>query len=692
MLSGMELYSEKEKVGVIFDETGIFCKRLSDLGEISLVLISDSECREYRIWKEMMECHHYLESSKLFGRQLKYLIYSSRFEYIGGIGFSSAAWRLEARDRLIGWSDEERRSFLNEVVCNSRFLILPWVKVKNLASHVLSQALSRLVDDWRSRYDCDPALVETFVDANVRSGTCYKAANWTYVGKTKGRGRNDSKHENPLSPKEVYVYELKGGFCRGSLPPTKESDWVEEEFQFAKLPNLSRKKRLLSLVRSFYAQPTENIPTACGGTRAKAQIKGAYRFFSDEKIQMEDILASHYGNTVRRAGKYPVVLAVQDSTSLKYVTHPATKGLGCLSSEEGNIGLMVHDTLALTPDGVPLGLLDLQVWARDPKDHGRKKDRKSKPIEEKESYKWLKSFEAVEKLSEQTEQTIWVSVGDREADIYELFERANSSKTHLLVRSIQNRRIADEAKLWGVLEKENSLGEIVLRLPKNGKRPVRDARLEVRTKKVDIMKPGTKNDFLALWAILVSEPNTSEGEEPLCWKLLTTLDVGNFEQAREKVEWYSARWGVEVFHRTLKSGCKVEDRQFGDAERTKRCLAIDLVIAWRILYLTMLGRNTPDVGCETFLQEAEWSALAHYESCATTSPARPPTLGEAVLLIAAMGGFVRGKGKEPGAQVMWRGLKRLHDMAVMYSILKRVPYRSEIMLAIKGNHASDDYG
>jgi hypothetical protein len=666
---------------------------LSDLGKISLYLIPDCGCSEYKAWKEMMERHHYLGSSKLFGRQLKYLINSSCLGYIGGLGFSSSAWRLEERDRLIGWEDKEREGLLNDVVCNSRFLILPWIKVKNLASHVLSLSLSRLAKDWDKRYGYKPALVETYVDPEIRSGTCYKASNWQYIGKTKGRGRNDIKHEKPVSVKDIYVYELKRGFCQGSPPVKKETDWVENEFEFVRLPNLSRKKRLLSLTRSFYGQPTESIPGACGGLEARAEVKGAYRFFGDKRIQMEALLESHYKKTVQRAEEYPVVLAVQDSSSLNYKTHPATKGLGCLSTKKGDQGIMLHDTLAFTPDGLPLGLLDVQVWSRDPKEHGKVKDRKNKCIEEKESYKWLKSFGAVEKLTEQTRGTLWVSVGDREADIYELFELAKRSRTHLLIRSIQNRITKEELNLWDLLEKEPSLGEMVVQVPKSDKRKAREAILEIRSKRVDIVKPKSRESGgdVELWALLVSERNAPSGEEPLCWKLLTTLEVANFEQAREKVEWYTARWGVEVYHRTLKSGCKVEDRQLGDVEKIKRCLAIDLVVAWRIYYLTMQGRKTPDVSCEAFLEEAEWKTLAYYKNNRPDIEVKPPTLWEAILLIAALGGFTGGKGKMPGAQVIWRGLKRLYDMAVMFSILKRIPYHSEINYALEASMV-DGYG
>ena len=678
MSSGINI-CEKQWDSTSLSEAWADINQLRDLGKVSLCLLPDSNSIEYKFWKDMMEQHHYLGSGKLYGRQIKYLIASSVFGYIGGLGFSSSAWRLEARDSLIGWEDKERELFLNDVVCNSRFLILPWVKVKNLASHVLSLSLSRLSEDWNKRYGNKPSLVETYVDPNIRPGTCYKASNWQYIGQTKGRGRNDINHEKSTSVKDIYIYELKQGFCQGSPPEKKDIDWVDEEFKFAKLPNLSRKKRLLSLTRSFYGHPTESIPGACGGPNARSEVKGAYRFFEDKRIQMETLLESHYKKTVQRSEKYPVVLAVQDSSSLNYKTHLSTKGLGCLSNEKGSMGLMLHDTLAFTPDGIPLGLLDAQVWSRAPEEHGKKKNRSKKSIEEKESYKWLKSFQAVETLTEQADNT-WVSVGDREADIYGLFELAKTSRTHLLVRSIQNRITKEELNLWDLLEQETPLGEMVVQIPKSNKREAREATLEIRVKKVDIIKPQRSKGNVELWGLLVSERNAPSGEEPLCWKLLTTLEVNTFEQAREKVEWYTVRWGIEVFHRTLKSGCKVEDRQLGDAEKIKRCLAIDLVVAWRIYYLTMQGRKTPDVSCDAFLEEAEWKTLAYYKNDRPVLETRPPTLWEAILLIASLGGFVGGKGKNPGAQVLWRGLKRLHDMTVMFSIMQRKPYNPEVLM------------
>jgi hypothetical protein len=612
------------------------------LGQIEIIRVKNWESDVFQYWKEMMEKFHYLKSGSLFGKQIKYLIHSSNIGWLGGLSFSSASWRLEERDMFIGWSDKERKENLHEVICNSRFLILPRIEVSNLASHILSLAIKKVSFDWQNVYGYKPALIETFVDAEKFKGTCYRAANWIYLGKTKGRGRNDRTKKRDLPQKDIYVYPLKNDFYSCEKRSVK-MDWIEEEFQYVNLPNKSRKTRLLSMAHSFFAKPTENIPAACNGV--KADIKGAYRFFSEKKIKMEDILISHYRNTVQRAKAFPIVLAVQDSSSLNYSTHKATEGLGSLSTEKGNLGLMMHDTIAITPEGIPLGALDVQIWSRDPKEYGKSKDRKTKPIAEKESYKWLKSFQAVESLSKGAPETMWVSVGDREADIFELFELANKNQTHLLCRSIQNRITDEEEKLWDGIRNQTPLGQITVQLPKSKKRQARDAQLELRVQSVMLKKPRTRKQFTNLTAILVSDLNTPTGEKPLDWHLLTTLEVTNFSEACEKVEWYTKRWGIEVFHRILKSGCKVEKRQLASADKITRCLSIDLVIAWRIFYLTMLGRETPDVGSDLFFEEAEWKTLMHYKYRSAQIPDAPPSLGEAISVIASIGGFVSDKKK-----------------------------------------------
>jgi hypothetical protein len=152
--------------------------------------------------------------------------------------------------------------------------------------------------------------------------------------------------------------------------------------------------------------------------------------------------------------------------------------------------------------------------------------------------------------------------------------------------------------------------------------------------------------------------------------LLTTVKTGNFEEAVKRVEWYSKRWGIEVYHRTLKSGCRIEDRQLRTADSLEACLGLDMVIAWRIYYMTMIGRETPDLPCTVIFDDMEWKALCCYTNKTPTPPEEPPTLGDAVRMLGRMGGHLgRKRDGPPGTQTLWRGLQRLETAAHIYSIL-----------------------
>jgi len=181
---------------------------LKELGRVELIRVASADSEASRLWNEFMERYHYLGSGPLCGAQLRYLISSAQGQYLGALAFSAAAWRVAARDRWIGWSDGARGENLSKVVCHSRFLILPWVRVKNLASHVLSQSMSRLGADWKERYGFAPVVVETFGESGRFKGTSYRAANWQCVGQSAGRGRQDRARSFSVPHKDVYVYAL----------------------------------------------------------------------------------------------------------------------------------------------------------------------------------------------------------------------------------------------------------------------------------------------------------------------------------------------------------------------------------------------------------------------------------------------------------------------------------------------------
>lgn len=664
------------------------CTSLQDLGEVIVEPVSSRYSKDSAIWNGLLGQMHYLGAGPLCGAQMRYLIRSPEHGVLGGLSFSSAASRLKQRDEWIGWSEGARRANLHKVVCNSRFLIVPGVQVANLASHVLGLSVARLARDWRQRYGYEPVLLETFVDGRRFLGTCYRAANWQHVGQSAGQSTGFQNGKKPGGKKEIFVYPLRQDACRilceeparplvlRGLGQDCES-WAEQEFGGVQVFDGRLRKRLLSLAQDFFMQPGKLVAQACGGSVAKT--KAAYRFLSNKRLDMRLLLQGHVEATVQRAAKHAVVLAPQDTTFLNYTAHPDTEGLGPINTRgDGAIGLVVHDTLAFTPEGTPLGLLDVQCWARDPQEAGKRERRKQLPIEEKESRKWLESYRAVARAQQLCPQTMFVCMGDRESDIHELFHEASKSAQgpKLLVRADRGRqRKVDSDKgepecqhLWDRLAHEPLGGELEIVVPRQGSRPKRTARLEVRFAAVTLKPPqGKRLNPVPVWAVYAREVGApAELKEPLEWLVLTTVELKSFEHAVERLTWYTRRWGIEIYHRVLKSGCRVEDRQLSTADRIENCLALDMVIAWRIHWLTKLGRETPDLPCDVILEQDEWQALCAVVRNAPP-PAQPPSLREATRMIASLGGFLGRKGDgEPGTTTIWRGIERLDGIAIGY--------------------------
>ncbi len=679
--------------------------RLADLGELAVVVVEGARSSSSQRWKALIAAYHPLGYQPLCGRQVRYLVRSSRYGEVAALSFSAAAWQLSARDQWIGWSDAARRANLQKVVGNSRFLILPTVRVPQLASKVLALCTRRLRQDWEQRYGERPVLLETFVDRQRYSGASYRAANWQRVGRTGGRGRNDRQHARARSCKDVYLLPLQEDFRQllgrepgpGEVAPARYAprparspeDWAEEEFGSAALGDRRLERRLQQMARDFAARPQASIPQACG-TRAKT--KAAYRFLDHKGVTMEEILKPHYLATARRVAAHPVVLAVQDTTFLNYSAHPLTEGLGQIgtNSQQGLLGLVLHDTMVYNLERTPLGLVDVQCWARDPAQVGKRERRRELAIEHKESCKWLRSFAAARRLHSDCPNTTVVSVGDREADIYELFCLAAQSPRgpKLLVRACHERVLAQEQQsLWKHLREQPLAGHSEVHVPRRANRPARSATLEIRFAAVQLRAPRTKKSLgvVRLWAVEAREADPPAGVEPIHWTLLTTLEVASLEQAVEKLAWYALRWQIEVYHRTLKSGCRIEQRQLGTAERLETCLAIDLVVAWRITQLARLGRATPDLPCSVFFEEAEWKALVSFVNKSFEPPSQPPTMHAAMRMVAGLGGFLGRKGDgEPGTKSLWLGLQRLDDITWAWCAFS--PFAKNLLVSRQGTY------
>jgi hypothetical protein len=453
----------------------------------------------------------------------------------------------------------------------------------------------------------------------------------------------------------------------------EDEDWAEAEFMGANLGDKRRTERLVRLAKEMAEQPDSSLPVMMVDGAA---LKAAYRFFDNPANEHQEILGSHVQSTCRRMAKEGLVLAVQDTTYLDFSHHPGTSGLGPTTSEFKQ-GLVVHSTIAITPERVAIGVLQQHVWARDAETYAKLPDHKQRKIQDKESYKWLESLECIIELHKGLPETHFVSVGDREADVYDLFLKERPEGVDLLVRAIRDRRIEEDTQryLWPALASSPLAAEVEVWVPSTPKRPTHLAQLEVRWKQITLRPPkhrtSEKLDAATVWAVWVNEPTPPDDAEKVEWMLLTTVPVNSTEAALERMQWYTCRWGIEVWHKVLKSGCRIESRQLDDAENLIRLLAVFSVVAWRILYAGTLARAIPDAPCNLLLEEAEWQALYCTIHRTNILPDHSPTLREAVRMIGRLGGFQGRKSDgEPGAQALWTGFRRLHDLTAMYKIMR----------------------
>lgn len=448
-----------------------------------------------------------------------------------------------------------------------------------------------------------------------------------------------------------------------------------------------RARRLDGLVATLAARPGAR-PAAASGSWAVT--KAAYRFWDAEQVSAAAIRAAHTATTRARVSAEPVVLAVQDTTEVDLTTHRATTGLGPLSAPSRR-GLLLHSVLAVTPAGVPLGLLAQQVWARDAATTGKRHTRRQRATADKESRRWLDGQAAGHTALPPTTQV--VTVADREADIYELFAAPRPAHRDLLIRATHDRRVtpaappaddrtdpdAPAAYLWATARAAPAVGERVVPLPRADDRPAREARLTIRVAPVVLSPPRhhrqrTKLTPVALTAVLAEEAAPPPDVAPVCRLLLTTLPVADLADAERCLDWYKQRWLIERYHFVLKSGCQIEELRLETAERLERALATYCVVAVRVLWLTDQARATPDQPCTVALTTAERQALACTVLGTPTPPAAPPPLGQAVRWIAQLGGFLgRRHDGEPGVRAVWRGLRRLADLTAMWQVLHPVP-------------------
>jgi hypothetical protein len=438
------------------------------------------------------------------------------------------------------------------------------------------------------------------------------------------------------------------------------------------------------VVAAMAKAPTLSISAACGGW---SETKAAYRLLNCKDVTPAALLAPHARAVAERCAGHACVAVSQDTTELDYSQMKETEGLGPLN-EEYRRGFFMHSLYVVSEDGLPLGVLNAEMIIRDDEIFRTSATRKHLPIEEKESYRWVEGYRKTLELARCLPECEVFSISDREGDIFEVFEAwhlagGDGPRAEWIIRANQNRALTgivdeDPAKLFAALERAPVLGEIEFEVrAKTGTKKVKGSTVQtartartvcqtIRAMKITPRPPkrkGGKLQEVSFWAILAEETDPPAGEEPIRWVLLTSKEVTTLKEASRILSLYLRRWDIEVFHRVLKTGCRVERMQLKTAEALVNALVLYAVIAWRILYLTHLGRTCPDMPCSGVFEEAEWRA-----ACAVVRRKKSeaePTLSEFIGIIGKLGGHLgRKRDGPPGPQSIWQGLARVRDFAL----------------------------
>lgn len=454
-------------------------------------------------------------------------------------------------------------------------------------------------------------------------------------------------------------------------------DWVVEELAALSFGDSRLKKRAQTLLTQLSRRAIESIPTACGGA---AETKAAYRFFDNDRVTPEEIHTAHVEMTLARMAEHPIILIPQDTTTLNFSTQYERKDAGP-TTKDSTKGIFLHCAMAITAEKICLGTLSVQQWHREALQKLTRKEQKKRsldtPIEEKESYRWLENYQKANAYASRLPNTLIVSIADREGDIYDIYKEANKifseegAKAHYLIRAKNDRQVCDETgkkrqeKIKSTLKSENPLGQMVIHVSETKNRKAREAHMTVYSKVLCISLPDKQKkseDYqpIKITAVLCTENNPPAGSKAIEWLLMTDLPVVTFEDACEKIQWYVCRWQIEIFFKVLKSGCTIEKLQLTH-KNFSVCLSLYIIIAWRLLYLVMMGRQCPDISCECVFSKEEWQTT-YVVVYRKKPPKIAPALNEMIHMVASLGGYLNRKSDpEPGVKVMWIGLRNMQE-------------------------------
>jgi hypothetical protein len=486
--------------------------------------------------------------------------------------------------------------------------------------------------------------------------------------------------------------------------------WVESEFRTLDLRDKRRDRRVKTIVDQF-AQVAESTPDAC---RDIASLEATYRIANNPAVSPDDILKAHHQASIERTAEHACVILAQDTTPID-MTKPNRQVTGAGPMEhEDHRGVFFHPLYAISEEGIPLGIVDHLMWAResirtDLSAAEKQRLRKAMAFEEKESCRWVEMFQSGEQIARANPQTMYVNVSDSEADIFEMFleTRDMAPNHHFVVRGCQDRALAASANeddddesgerstttrhIDDALAAAEICYEATIEVsgrksliagdtrPRRKSRTARSAKVEIRAATVTLrgpQRPGGKLDDVTINVVEVREVNPPAGEDPIRWTLLTSLPIETVEQIKRVVKIYCRRWMVELFFKTLKSGCRVEKLKYEHVDSYLTAVSMLIVVAWRIEYLKSAAREDPDASCEKYFSMSEWVPVYLVQQKAKKIPTTPPTISEFMLIVAKLGGYINRKGQgPPGSTTIWRGMQRMDTLIEAYSVFEEAEKR-----------------
>lgn len=431
-------------------------------------------------------------------------------------------------------------------------------------------------------------------------------------------------------------------------------------------------RRSKQILEALAANPEASINAACEGW---GDTLAAYRYFDNKAVTPEKILEPHREATIKRMQAESVVLVLQDTTELDFTKHPPLDAQ-CLNTPN-RFGLYDHTHLVVTPEQLCLGVVGCEQFDRTPESLGLADERSTLPIEEKESHRWVQGYRLACELAEACSNTQIVSISDCEGDIYEIFVLAQQQvapRADFIVRARVDRCLTERdseaggatyLKVRDQVKSSPLLGKRTIELSQTPKRAAREAVVEIRAMTVTIKPPHARSHLppVTLQVVLAEEVGGPGDGTDICWLLFTSLPANTLAEALLVLDYYVARWSIEIFFRIFKTGCRVEEIQLETMSRLKNCLMFYKIIAARVLYLTYLNRLAPKMPCTAVFAGCEWKSVWRIVK-KKPLPKKPPQLSEFMKLLTHLGGYNnRATEAEPGPQPLWVGIRRMLDFA-----------------------------